>query len=513
MFEALGDKFGDVFQRLRGEAQLTEENIKDAMRDVRMALLEADVNFKVVKDFTAAVREKALGQEVTRSVRAGQMFVKIVHDELVLMMGGTVEAPTLAEGEVPSLPSQGAKLELEKGKFQTILLLGLQGSGKTTFSGKLALRLKKEGFNPLLVACDLVRPAAVEQLKVVGRNVGVPVFEMGTEHPAHEVAAAGVAQGRTQGHDIVIVDTAGRLHIDEVRMSELEAVKAAVAPRYSFFVADAMTGQDAVNSASHFNEGIGIDGVVLTKLDGDARGGAALSIRAVTGKPIYFVGVGEKADDLELFHPDRMASRILGMGDVISLVEKAQEVVDEKEALEMQKKLKREEFDLADFLDQMKKIKKMGSLSGLMKMIPGMGQMLKQVGPISDDAMKPFESMIQSMTPWERAHPDQITGARKKRIALGSGHTQQEVNALLTEFQNMRKMMSQMMNMSGMMKGMMGGMKGRDPNGPPPSPEEQEAMARRMMAQRGGAMGQKAGQNGLDAAKNKPKHRRKKKKR
>jgi signal recognition particle subunit SRP54 len=509
MFEALGDKFGDVFQRLRGEAHLTEDNIKDAMRDVRMALLEADVNFKVVKDFTSAVREKALGQEVTRSVRAGQMFVKIVHDELVVMMGGTVD-PGQTELSELGLPSQGAKLDLQKGKFQTVLLLGLQGSGKTTFSGKLALRLKKEGFNPLLVACDLVRPAAVEQLKVVGRNVGVPVFEMGTSHPAPDVARAGIEQGRAGGHDIVIVDTAGRLHIDEVKMTELESVKAVVQPRYSFFVADAMTGQDAVNSATHFNDGIGIDGVVLTKLDGDARGGAALSIRAVTGKPIYFVGVGEKPEDLELFHPDRMASRILGMGDVVSLVEKVQEVADEKEALEMQKKLKREQFDLADFLEQMRKIKKLGPLTGLMKMIPGMGDLLKQTGPINDDAMKPFETMIQSMTPWERSNPDAITGSRIKRIAKGSGHEEAAVKAMLTEFRNMRKMMSQMMNMSGMMKSMMGSMKGKfDPNGPPPTAEQQQAMARQF-AQKAGRSG--AGPGG-EPSKTKPKHRRKKKKR
>ncbi|MCL5269592.1 MAG: signal recognition particle protein Srp54, partial [bacterium] len=319
MFDALGEKFDAVFKKLRGESRLTEENIREAVQEVKMALFSADVNFKIVKRFIAAVQEKALGAEVLRSVRPGQMFVKIVHDELVGMMGGEV-----------------APFELAKGRLHSILLLGLQGSGKTTFAGKLALRCIKGGWKPLLVACDIYRPAAIEQLHVVGRAVGAPVFDLGTGTPAPRIAEAGLAEARRRGCDLLIVDTAGRLHIDEVKMDELQAVKALVKPSYSFLVADAMTGQDAVNSASRFDEAIGIDGVCLTKIDGDARGGAALSIRAVTGKPIYFVGIGEKSEDLEPFHPDRMAQRILGMGDVLTLVEKAQEAIDEREAEEMQ---------------------------------------------------------------------------------------------------------------------------------------------------------------------------------
>jgi signal recognition particle subunit SRP54 len=355
--------------------------------------------------------------------------------------------------------------------------------------------MKKEGYKPLLVACDIYRPAAVNQLKVVGAGVDVPVFEMGTEHPAELVARRGIEHARQNGLDLVIVDTAGRLHVDEVKMDELEAIKKTVQPRYAFLVADAMTGQDAVTSATHFNEGIGIDGVCLTKLDGDARGGAALSIRAVTGKPIYFVGVGEKSSDLEPFHPDRLATRILGMGDVLTLVEKAQEHVDEKEAEELQKKLKREQFSLQDFLDQMQKIKKMGSLRGLMGMIPGLGAAMRGMeDQLDDDAFKPMEAMIRSMTPYERDNPDAINGSRRKRIAAGSGHTVAELNGLLKEFQGMRKMMSQMMNMGGMggmMRGLMGGGGGAMPARP------------------GGALNQKQARAGDPLAqKMKPKHRR-----
>ena len=325
MFDELGDKLSGAFRKLRGEARISEENVRDAVREVRLALLDADVNLKVVKQFISAVREKALGEDVLKSVKPGQQFVKIVHDELVSMMGG-----------------EAAHFDLKKGHLNTILLLGLQGSGKTTFSGKLAFRCKGLGFNPMLVACDIHRPAAIEQLHVVGRNLKIPVFDRGVDTPAPEIAQAGLEHAKRIGSDLVIFDTAGRLHIDEVRMEELHAIKSGVRPYFSFFVADAMTGNDAVNSARSFHDGVGIDGVCLTKLDGDARGGAALSIKAITGKPIYFVGLGERSEDLEPFHPDRMASRILGMGDVLTLVEKAQEQVDQGQAEEMQKKLKKQ---------------------------------------------------------------------------------------------------------------------------------------------------------------------------
>ncbi|MEN6626901.1 MAG: signal recognition particle protein [Candidatus Sumerlaeia bacterium] len=477
MFDALGDKLNGVFKKLRGEARLTEENMAAAVREVRLALLEADVNFKVVKDFTTAVREKALGAEVLGSLRPAQQFVGIVHQELVSLLGGEV-----------------APFELSKGRINVILLLGLQGSGKTTLAGKLAYRLKKEGLSPLLVACDIHRPAAVDQLKVVGAGVGVPVFEMGTSKPAPEIAERGLAEAKKNNHNVVIVDTAGRLHIDEVKMDELQEIKARVKPHYSFFVADAMTGQDAVVSAERFAEGIGIDGVCLTKMDGDARGGAALSVKSVTGRPIYFVGVGEKSDELEPFYPDRMASRILGMGDVMTLVEKAQEQVDQQEAEEMQKKLKKGNFTLQDFLVQTQRIKKMGSLKSLLGMIPGLGQALKGV-EIDDDMMKPMEAIIHSMTPAERENPDIIDGSRRKRIAKGSGRDAAEINSLIKEFNGMRAMMSQMMGggMGGMMRQMMGG-----GGGAPAAP-------------RGGAFGQKTGRSEADMAgqKLKSKHRRK----
>jgi signal recognition particle subunit SRP54 len=485
MFEALGQKFDDVFRSLRGVRTLSEENVKDAMREVRMALLEADVNFKVVKDFTAQVREKALGAEVLRSVRPGQMFVKIVHDEMVAMMGG-----------------QAADFKVQKGALNRILLLGLQGSGKTTFAGKLALWCKKQGFKPLLVACDIYRPAAVDQLQVVGRNIEIPVHAEGTGKPADQIAANGIARAKREGNDLVIIDTAGRLHIDEVKMEELAAVKKAVNPTFSFLVADAMTGQDAVNSASHFAEEIGIDGVCLTKLDGDARGGAALSINAVTGRPIFFVGLGEGPGDLERFHPDRMASRILGMGDVLTLVEKAQEDYNEAEAEEMQRKLKKEQFSLQDFLDQMQKVKKMGSLKSLMGMIPGMSQMMRGAEEeISDDMLKPMEAMIRSMTPAERDNPDLVDGSRRHRIAKGSGVAVADVNGMLKEFYQMRRMMSQMMAMGGkmgMLKNMFGGGGGALPPGMPAAPTA---------GGRGGAFNQKSGRE-AGGAKMKPKHRR-----
>jgi signal recognition particle subunit SRP54 len=466
MFDSLSEKFENVFKGLRGEARLTEDNIKDAMREVRVALLDADVNYKVVKDFTKAVTAKAAGTETLRSVRPSQQIIKIVNDELVEMMGG-----------------QAAEFTLAQGQLQVIVLLGLQGAGKTTFAGKLALYCKTRGYKPLLVACDVYRPAAIRQLEVVGAGVDVPVFQRGTDVPVPQIASEGVVEAKKRGCDLVIVDTAGRLHIDEVKMDELTELKRQVKPKYTFLVADAMTGQDAVNSASAFHEGVGIDGVCLTKIDGDARGGAALSIRAVTGTPIYFVGTGEKSDDLEPFYPDRIASRILGMGDVVSLVERAQEGFDEKEAMALQKKMKREEFSLQDFLDQMQKVKKMGSLGSLMKMIPGMSSLTRGM-EIDDDAFKPMEAMIHSMTPAEREDVDLIGSARRKRIAQGSGTSVSDINGLLDQFRQTRKMMSQVMKMG---------------------PRQAAAMARG-----GGSTAGSAGGGGEGAlVKVKPKHRRK----
>lgn len=466
MFDSLSEKFENVFKGLRGEARLTEDNIKEAMREVRVALLDADVNYKVVKDFTKTVTAKAIGTETLRSVRPSQQIIKIVNDELVEMMGG-----------------QPAEFELGKGQIQVVVLLGLQGAGKTTFAGKLASFCKKKGYNPLLVACDIYRPAAIRQLEVVGAGVDVPVYQHGTDVPVPQIASEGVTEAKKRGCDLVIIDTAGRLHIDEVKMDELTELKKQVQPKYTFLVADSMTGQDAVNSASAFHEGVGIDGVCLTKIDGDARGGAALSIRAVTGKPIYFVGTGEKSEDLEPFYPDRIASRILGMGDVVSLVERAQEGFDEKEAMALQKKMKREEFSLQDFLDQMQKVKKMGSLGSLMKMIPGMSAMTRGM-EIDDDAFKPMEAMIHSMTPAERDNVDLIDASRRKRIASGSGTTVADINGLLEQFRQTRKVMSQVMNMG---------------------PRQAAAMAR------GGGSTAGSAASGGDVAKVKPKHRRKRK--
>lgn len=478
MFDSLSEKFDLVFRKLRGEAKLSEANIRDAMREVRMALLDADVNFKVVKDFTQAVTEKAVGQETLASLRPSQQIIKIVHDELVQMLGG-----------------DKAEFKLEKDKLNIVLLLGLQGSGKTTFSGKLSRYCMKEGFKPFLIACDVYRPAAIQQLHVVGRNVGVPVFDMGTETPVSEIAAKGIEEAKAKGCDLVIVDTAGRLHIDEVKMEELVGLKASVNPNYTFLVADAMTGQDAVTSASHFHEGVGIDGVCLTKIDGDARGGAALSIRAVTQKPIFFIGTGEKSDDLDPFHPDRIASRILGMGDVVTLVEKAQEAINKEEAEAMQEKLRKSQFTLQDFLDQMQKIKKMGPLTGLLKLIPGMGNMMKDHA-VDDNALKPMEAMIYSMTKDERDHPEIIDGSRRRRISKGSGRTPQEVNALLKEFEQMRMMMTQMMQMGKMI-----------PSMPKPSPSAAGGGA----GQPSHAQMSRSMRQAQQALKVKPKHRRNRK--
>jgi signal recognition particle subunit SRP54 len=423
MFESLGEKFERIFKHLRGQGVITEKNIRDAMREVKLALLEADVNFKVVKEFTQRVSDKALGKEVLTSITPGQQFVKIVHDELVEIMGGKHEP-----------------LDLHQGRLNIILLLGLQGSGKTTFAAKLGKRYAKKGWQPLLVACDIYRPAAIHQLEVVGKQANLPVFEMGDKKKPAAIAAEGVRVATRDAKDLVIIDTAGRLHINEVLMNEMVEIKDAVKPQYTFLVADAMTGQDAVNSASVFNEKVGIDGVCLTKLDGDARGGAALSIKLVTGKPIRFIGVGEKLDDLEEFHPDRLASRILGMGDVVTLVEKAQTVMDEKQAEAMRRKIRRESLTLQDFLDQMRQVRRMGPLKDLIKMIPGIGQQVKDF-EFDEGEFSRAEAMILSMTPEEREDPHVLDGSRRMRIARGSGNTIQDVNQFLKVFSESQRMM------------------------------------------------------------------------
>jgi signal recognition particle subunit SRP54 len=434
MFESLSDRLEGAFQKLRGHGQISETNVKEAMRDVKIALLEADVNYKVVKDFVGRIQEKALGQEVLLSVTPGQQMVKIVYDELVEILGGL--NPPFA---------------LQSGKLNIILMLGLQGSGKTTFCGKMAKRFRGQGLKPMLVACDIYRPAAIHQLQVVGEMAGAPVHSEGTNVPAAQIARNGVEKARAEGCDVVIVDTAGRLHIDEVKMEELVDVKRSISPTFTFLVADAMTGQDAVTSASTFNERVGVDGVCLTKMDGDARGGAALSIKTITTKPVKFIGTGEKLDDLQEFFPERMASRILGMGDVVSLVEKAQEHFDEKQAVELQKKMRKASFTFQDFLDQMQQVRKMGPLKNLLEMIPGVGSALKDVD-LPEKDMKRVEAMIQSMTTEEREDPNLLNGRRKERIARGSGTSMQEVNALISQFEAARKMMKGMMQMQDKMK-------------------------------------------------------------
>lgn len=429
MFEILSEKLDSIFKKLSGKGVITEKNVSEALREVRMALLEADVNYKVAKDFIERVKEKAIGQEVLRSVTPAQQIVKIIHDELVNVLGGEKEV-----------------FNLQPGQMNVVVLVGLQGSGKTTFSGKLAQRFKKQGLKPLLVACDIHRPAAIHQLQVVGQQVGVPVFSLGDKTPAPKIVRQALIEADRQSNDLVIIDTAGRLHIDEMKMDEVIDVKKTANPGYTLMVADTMTGQDAVNSARIFNEKVGIDGVCLTKMDGDARGGAALSIKHVTGKPIMFIGTGEKMDALEEFHPDRIASRILGMGDVVTLVEKAQEAFDEKQAVEMQKRLRRAEFTLSDFLQQMRQMRKMGPLKDLMSMIPGLGKQLKDV-ELDEADIKRIEAIILSMTPHERDNPDILTGSRRERIASGSGTSIQEVNQLVKQFEEARKMMKRMMDM------------------------------------------------------------------
>ena len=423
-FESLSERLQEIFKKLRGKGKLTEKDIKEAMREVKVALLEADVNFKVVKDFINSVTEKALGQEVMESLTPGQQVIKIVNDELIALMGSTQSRLNIGN-KVPAV----------------IMMVGLQGSGKTTACGKLANLLKKQGKNPLLVACDVVRPAAIKQLQVVGANVNVPVFTMGDKVNPVDIAKASIDYARSHNSDVIIIDTAGRLHVDEELMEELVNIKKAVQPDEILLVVDAMTGQDAVNVASSFNERLDITGVILTKLDGDTRGGAALSIKAVTQKPIKYIGTGEKLTDLEPFYPDRMASRILGMGDVLTLIEKAQAAIDEKKAQELGQKLLTKQFTLEDFLEQLQSLKNMGPLDQLLSMIPGMNKnMLKNVD-FSEKDLKRIEAIIQSMTKEERQNPSIINGSRKKRIAKGSGTTIQQVNSLLKQFEETKKMM------------------------------------------------------------------------
>lgn len=462
MFESLGEKFEGVFRKIRGQKTLTEDNIKDALREVRMALLEADVNYLVVKDFVERIREQAVGEDVVKGVNPAQQFFAIVHKELVRMISGDEEG--------------AAEFAIHPGKDTVILMLGLQGAGKTTFCGKLALFLEQSKCKPMLVACDIYRPAAIEQLKQVGHTLGYPVFEMGTDHSPAVIVAEARKKARASGRDVLIVDTAGRLHIDEVKMDELRALRDQHTPDYTFLVADAMTGQDAVHSAKAFNDQVGIDGVCLTKLDGDARGGAALSIKSVTGKPIVFAGVGEKSTDLERFHPDRVAQRILGMGDVASLVEKAQSAMDEKDAVALRDKLGSGEFNYNDFVKQMKAIKRMGSLKGLLGMIPGLGNMMRGVdSDLLSGELKRVEAMILSMTTEERENPELIRaeGHRRNRVAKGSGHSLKQVNELVKQFEQMRGMMQQMAGggLFGGLKGMMGG-GGDSGEGEMPDPSE-----------------------------------------
>ena len=423
MFDNLSERLERSFKLLKGEGKITEINVAETLKDVRRALLDADVNYKVAKSFTDRVKEKAIGQNVLTSVKPSQLMVKIVHDELATLMGGTA-----------------AELNIE-GRPAIILMSGLQGSGKTTFSGKLANMLKtKRNKKPLLVACDVYRPAAIEQLRVLGEQISVPVYlEERNKNPV-EIAQNAIAEAKAKGNDVVIVDTAGRLAIDEQMMKEIASIKAAIQPNETLFVVDAMTGQDAVNTAKEFNERLDFNGVVLTKLDGDTRGGAALSIRTVVDKPIKFVGTGEKMDALDIFHPERMADRILGMGDIVSLVERAQEQYDEEEAKRLQKKIAKNQFDFDDFINQIQQIKKMGNLKELASMIPGVGKALKNID-IDDNAFKSIEAIIYSMTPKERKNPAIINSSRRQRIAKGSGTSIQEVNKLLKQFDETRKMM------------------------------------------------------------------------
>lgn len=424
-FEGLSDRLEAAFSRLKSKGSLTEADVKEAMREVRLALLEADVSYKVAKDFTATVTERAIGAEVMKSLTPAQMVIKIVNEELTELMGGTQTRLTIAQ-HPPTI----------------IMMCGLQGSGKTTHCAKITKRLKGEGHRPLLVACDVYRPAAIKQLQVVGEQAGVPVFEMGQGDPV-AIAKEAVKLAKDQGYDYVFLDTAGRLHIDEALMQELKNIKSEVHPHEILLVVDAMTGQDAVNVASSFNDALGLDGLVLTKLDGDTRGGAALSARAITGKPIKFVGTGEKLDDLDVFHPDRMASRILGMGDMLSLIEKAEQQFDEEKAIELEKKLRKNKFDLNDLLDNLQQVRKLGPVQDLLGMIPGISKKAKDI-EVDEKQFDRLQAIIQSMTPKERENPDIINPSRKRRIAAGCGQKVEDVNRLLSQYRQMQKMFKQL---------------------------------------------------------------------
>ena len=432
MFETLSDRLNETFGKLNRKGRLTEQDVDTAMREVRRALLEADVNFKVVKEFVAAVRERAVGQDVLRSLTPAQTVIGIVNEELIRVLG---------EEQVPLVtPSRPP---------QILLMVGLNGAGKTTHAGKLAVHVRKQSRNPLLVAADVYRPAAIKQLQTLGKQVNVPVYEEGTGADPVNIARNAVRFANDRGFNPVIIDTAGRLQIDEALMAELVRIKDTVQPTEILLVADAMTGQEAVGVAEEFNRQLDVTGLILTKMDGDARGGAALSIRSVTGIPIKFIGTGEKLDALEPFYPDRLAGRILGMGDVLSLIERAQEQTDEQEAERLQARMMKGQFDLEDFLDQLQKIKKMGPLSQLMEMIPGIGQQMRQAkAQISDDDYKQVEAIIRGMTPWERRHPERIDHGRRRRIARGSGVERQDVNRLLSQFKEMQKMMGQFSQMA-----------------------------------------------------------------
>jgi signal recognition particle subunit SRP54 len=434
IFESLSDRLQETFKKLRGHGKLTEDDVNEAMREVRMALLEADVNFKVVKNFIKTVKERAIGQDILETLTPAQVVVKIVDEELTNLMGGTQSRINMS----PNPPT-------------IIMMAGLQGAGKTTSAGKLGLSLKKQGKRPLLVACDIYRPAAIKQLQVVGKQLDIPVFSMEQGTDAVTIAKSSIAYSQSHANDVIIIDTAGRLQIDEALMQELRDIKAEVKPHEILLVVDAMTGQESVNVAQTFNDSLGLDGVIMTKLDGDARGGAALSIKAVTNVPIKFIGMGEKLEPLQPFHPDRMASRILGMGDVLSLVEKAQQTFDMEEAKKMEKKLRKDEFTLDDFLSQMQQVKKLGSLENILGMIPGMGGLKKQLEgqdiDLDGKEMRQIEAIIRSMTPKERADITIINGSRRKRIAMGSGTRVQDVNKLLKQFGEMRKMMKKMKKM------------------------------------------------------------------
>lgn len=431
-FESLSDKLQNVFKNLRGKGRLSEADVKAALKEVKMALLEADVSFKVVKQFVNSVQERAIGQDVLNSLTPGQMVIKIVHEELIRLMG-----------------SETTEIALRPGSEITIIMMaGLQGAGKTTTTAKIAGKLKSKGKKPLLAACDVYRPAAVKQLQINGEKQGVPVFSMGEHQDPVDIAKAAIEHAQKNGYNVVILDTAGRLHVDEGMMEELRRIKEAVDVHQTLLIVDAMTGQDAVNVAESFQDKIGIDGVILTKLDGDTRGGAALSIKAVTGRPILYIGMGEKLSDLEQFYPDRMASRILGMGDILSLIEKAELEVDEEKARELTQKLKKAEFDFNDFLDQMNQIKKMGGMASIMSMMPGMPQMKGDM-EIDDSAMNRVEAIILSMTKEERANPSILNPSRKQRIAKGAGVNIQEVNRIVKQFDQMKKMMKQLPGMMG----------------------------------------------------------------